>query len=127
MTLTITKVIKRTEDKNGKAYVSKEGRPYARASIQTQEFGAEWLGGFWRSDLVEGAKVEAEVKDREYNGKIYKDFVLPKKSEIADQKYEKLANTVTGLTLRIAALEEQVRRLAPKDYSDELPPDEIEA
>lgn len=113
MQITITKVIKRSTDKDGKLYISKEGKPYSRASIQCVEYATEWLGGFWSAALVEGAKVEAEVSEREYNGKIYKDFRLPKKEAVLDQKYEKLANDVTGLSLRVAKLEEQMRRLVP--------------
>lgn len=76
--LTITKVIVKTEDKYGKSLISKTGRPYSRASIQTNEYGATWLGGFGDPRLIVGATIEADITDREYQGKTYKDFKLAK-------------------------------------------------
>jgi len=84
MKLTITKVVKNDTNKAGDAYISKAGKPYSRASIKTAEYGDVWLGGFWSDALKEGSTIEAEITEREYNGKTYKDFKIAKKTEQKD-------------------------------------------
>lgn len=105
MQLTLTKVIKRDTDKQGNALISKQGKPYARASIQTTEYGSEWLGGFWNASLVEGAKIEAEVTDREYNGKTYKDFKMAKKEDPTAQTLRTIMSDLVTVKLILRSID----------------------
>lgn len=113
--LTITKVIVKTEDKYGKSLISKTGRPYSRASIQTNEYGATWLGGFGDPRLVVGATIEADVTDREYQGKTYKDFKLAKSApaSVSMDNTEVLAE-LTKVQIALGTLGTIVKRIEAK-------------
>lgn len=78
--VTISAVYINAEDKNGKPYMSKAGRPYKRASIKTVEHGNEYISGL-ASRAVEnwktGDKVTILISKKESNGKVYLNFELP--------------------------------------------------
>lgn len=106
--LTVTKAKKFLEDKNGNRYMTKDGRPFARASVQFQETGAEWFGGFWSEALQEGSKVQAELYEEEYGGKTYLKFKVARKEDKADAKLETILDRLTGLQLDMQIIKSAV-------------------
>lgn len=122
MQLTLTKVIKKDKDKEGKQYISKKGQPYSRASILCNEYGSEYLNGFWDARLVEGATIDAEITEREYNGKTYKDFKLAKKEAQSSLDTERILDAITAVRLDVTTLTAMVKRALqgpnPEDYPE---------
>ena len=101
MQLHLTKVGRYTTDKEGKALVTSDGRPYTRLLIRTQEYGDKVISGFgasWNESWKDGQTVEAEVKPTA-DGK-YLNLVKP--DPIAD-----LCKLYNKLERRVWALEEK--------------------
>ena len=107
MQLHIVKVSKKDTDKNGNPYISKQGKPYSRASIQTREHVGEWLGGFWSEALREGAIIEADITEREYNGKMYKDFKILKAADVVSVEIPAIKEAILNLAARVTKLEQK--------------------
>jgi hypothetical protein len=97
--LTVRRAKRFAEDKNGNRYKTKDGRPFARASVQFQETGDEWFGGFWSDALQEGSMIQAELFEEEYQGKIYKKFKIARPEDTNDAKLETILNRLMGLQL----------------------------
>ena len=80
MEITITKIDRSDKDKEGKAYVTKDGRPYTRLGLQTKEHGTKWLSGFdnyTTKNWKEGDTVDVEVtKVSGKDGKEYLNFKM---------------------------------------------------
>ena len=80
MEITITKIHRADKDKEGKAYVTKDGRPYTRLGLQTKEHGTSWLSGFdnyTTKNWKEGDTVDVEVtKVSSKDGKEYLNFKM---------------------------------------------------
>ena len=130
--LTITRIYTTDKDKNGNPLMSKQGKPYTRMSIQTQEYGEKWLSGFknqtsgsWKV----GEKVDVIVKE---SGQ-YLNFETPKKEGIADEKLEKILNALTGINLKLSAIFDHVvpaqkAKIAGTDIDypeDDIDPEDI--
>jgi hypothetical protein len=99
----LTKVTRYTTDKAGQPLKTKDGRPYTRVNIQTQEHGQKWLSGFGSNTNVnwkEGDKVELIVKE---NGE-YLNFSEPKKTDLVDEKLEQILNKLTTISLTLNSL-----------------------
>ena len=67
MQATLTRVTRNSKDKNGKPYINKNGKPFTRLGIQTQEHGAKWLSGFDNhatASWKEGDTVEIAVEEK---------------------------------------------------------------
>lgn len=68
MQVTITRIFRTTTDKKtGQPLINKNGKPYERVGIQTQEYGDKWLSGFgaaWNSYWKEGDTVNIEVEEK---------------------------------------------------------------
>ena len=65
MKITITKIIRSDKSKDGKPFITKDGRPYTRIAIQTNEHGSKWLSGFegfMTKNWAEGQEVEVDVE-----------------------------------------------------------------
>ena len=65
MQATITKIIRSDKSKDGKPFMTKDGRPYTRVAIQTKEHGSKWLSGFENfttKNWTEGQEVEIDVE-----------------------------------------------------------------
>lgn len=80
MQVTLTKVSRQSHKKDGSAYINKNGKPYTRLSIQTQEHGAKWLSGFAREDNAswkEGDTVDITVEEK---GE-YLNFSMPERQK----------------------------------------------
>lgn len=75
--VTIKRIYRSDKDKNGKPFLTRDGRPYSRIAIWTQEHGEQPLIGFgnrrnamWR----EGDQVELEIEHVVKDGKEYLNF-----------------------------------------------------
>lgn len=67
MKITLTKVYRTNRDKQGNLLKTKDGRPYERISIRTQEHGDKWISGFsapWNDNWNEGDVINANVETR---------------------------------------------------------------
>jgi hypothetical protein len=67
MQVQITKIVRKTVDKDNKPLVTRDGRPYTRVAIQTKEHGAKYLSGFenfTNKNWKEGDLVEIEVEEK---------------------------------------------------------------
>jgi hypothetical protein len=110
MKVTLTKVYRNTKDKNGVDLKTKDGRPYTRVSIKTQEHGDKWLSGFgaeWNSFWNEGDTVNIEVKE---NGQYL--------------NFERI-NELDEIRSRLTALEDAVfnNKMQPTDFG--IPPEDL--
>ena len=93
MNVTITKIYRSTQDKNGKPLTTKDGRNYERVSIKTREHGEKWISGFgnagnanWR----EGDTVEVFIEEK---GE-YLNFKQPDKLALLEERVNKLEAVV---------------------------------
>jgi len=103
--LTLGKVTKYTEGKNGLPYKDKNGRTFARASVRFVELGEDYFGGFWNDKLEEGAKIDVEVYEEVYEGKTYKKFRVAKKEDKLDQELAGIKNELTRMTIILRQIE----------------------
>ena len=63
--LTLTKVVRKDTDKEGKKLVTKDGREYVRLAVQCREYGDKWVSFFgapWNDSWKAGDVVDADVK-----------------------------------------------------------------
>src|SRR6266851_4411642 len=90
--LTVRRAKRFAEDKHGNRYKTRDGRPFARASVQFQETGDVWFGGFWSDALQEGSSIQAELFEEEYQGKNYKKFKIARQEDTLDAKLETIVN-----------------------------------
>lgn len=107
----LTAVYINETDKNGNQFISREGKPYKKMSIKTEQHGDKYLSGFVNKanqNWKKGDEVEIVVKE---NGQ-YLNFEVPKlgseveilKTQIASLKFkvdilweEKHGNTINSL------------------------------
>lgn len=102
--VSITKISRFVNDKNGKQLVSKDGKPYERVNICTDKHGDKWLSGFGSSATktwAVGDVVEIEVIQ---NGE-YINFKTPKIEVINSNKTKELEVRILSLEERVSALE----------------------
>ncbi|MEK7180286.1 MAG: hypothetical protein AAB706_02320 [Patescibacteria group bacterium] len=65
--LTLTKIYRSTTNKDGQELRTKDGRPYEKLGIKTEEYGDKWLSGFgnrFNENWREGNVVEVEVEQK---------------------------------------------------------------
>lgn len=104
MNVKITKVFTSTTDKQGKPLMGKNGKPYTRMAIKTQEHGEKWLSGFqnaYNANWKEGDTVDLEIDEVFRDGKAYLNFRSLTKIDL--------------LEARIVKIEEAIRRLEKED------------
>lgn len=88
---------------------SKDNKPYTSVSIKAAEYGDTYIGGFGNKSNESwkvGDVVEVESVDKkEYNGKTYLNFTLPKRTAVApsanSQKVEELLTKISEQLGRI--------------------------
>lgn len=101
--ITITKLYRSDKSKDGKPFVTKDGRPYSKISIKTREHGEVWLSGFeshWNANWREGQEVELETET--VIGKDGKEYMNYKKPD----PLATLVGELASLTKRVEALEQ---------------------
>lgn len=77
--VTISRISFFNKDKDGNNLVNKQGKPYTRVLIDTAD--GRTMSGFKNQTTEnwnEGDEVEVEVSEREYNGKTFYNFNVPK-------------------------------------------------
>ena len=110
MKLKIDELYVNDKDKNGNPFVSKDGKPFKKVAIK---YDGEWYSGFYNKTVASwkvGDEVEVEVEEKEFNGKVYKNFktpnsfgggaVLSKLDELI-AKVDKLTHLVEDLESRL--------------------------
>ena len=108
--VTLTNIQKYTTNKDGTPLMGKNGKPYTRVQIRCAEYAERALSGFGGKETDNwqiGNSVEITVKE---NGQ-YLNFEVPKVADKLDMKYEELANKVTGITMRLNAIESVIKRV----------------
>ena len=137
ITLTLGKVTKYTEGKDGKPYKDKNGRPFARASVRFIEMGEDYFGGFWNDKLEEGAKVDVEVYEEVYEGKTYKKFRVAKKEDKLALELSEIKTKLGKMNFDIQTILKHLSGESPlnltsagtkiPDFSeiDDIPPEDV--
>lgn len=129
MELTLTKVVRKDTDKEGKPLTTKDGRPYTRLGIQTREHGAKWLSGFsapWNQSWKEGDTVECDVEQKGEYLNISKPDPLTefaKKLTHLGLEFWKLEDRVKKLEAAQPKVNVQVSKPTPAQLSE--PPDDL--
>lgn len=111
-----------------------------KTGVQFKEYGDIWHD-IWTSGLKEGQVLEGTRASRDYQGKTYWDFKLPKKDEVMagavkeqGDKLEQILNKLTGMNLILQSIREhtvpsrdkQVKVNTEVDYpASEYPEGEI--
>lgn len=95
MKVVLKRITVSDKSKDGKPFITKDGRPYSRIGIQTDVHGAMWLSGFageqtkyWK----EGDTVHIEVEE---NGQ-YLNFKPLSKLDLLEARVEKLEQMMQG-------------------------------
>ena len=104
--ITLTKLYRSDKDKNGNPLKTRDGRPYERISVKCSEFGEKWLSGFSNRtnfNWKEGDDVTVEIEEK---GE-YLNF--------------KTLSSLDLLEIRVAKLEEQVKKIEFGVKDDNLP------
>lgn len=115
MKLHLTNVTRYDKDKEGNPLKTKDGRPYTRLVIKTDEYQAKSISGFDSQETRDwkvGDEVEAEVEQK---GE-YLNFKLPKKGELSQQTLEQILKTVTNLRLDVSEILNRIPRDLKKEY-----------
>jgi hypothetical protein len=100
MKVTINKVMRYTEDKNGNPLRTKDGKPYTSLRMQVAEYPDKWMSGFDGKSTAtwkEGDVVEVFVEQK---GE-YLNFKVPNATSVATEK-------IGDLEARVVALEKVV-------------------
>lgn len=85
-----------------------------KMGVQFNEYPDVWHD-VWISGLRVGDVLEGTRSSREWEGKTYWDFKLPKKDDVTNTKLEQILNKLTGMSLTLefikeATLTEEKRR-----------------
>jgi len=106
MNITITKIHRSDKDKEGKAYVTKDGRPYTRLGLQTKEHGTKWLSGFENyttKNWKEGDSVDVEVSEvAGKDGTVYLNFKMISEIDKVWKELQRQTGKIMGIEKRIA-------------------------
>jgi len=111
--LTITKIVRYTTNKEGEKLINRNGKPYERVYITTEEKGDKWISGFGsrsNQEWKEGDVVEVNVVQ---NGE-YLNFETPR-SSVSPQALEDLKMRLENIESRLSALEMGGEEPTPDD------------
>lgn len=95
------------QDKEGKPYMTKNGKPFVRVSVKAEEYGNEYISGIWfGADCPWGIGQEVEfiIKEEIYKGKKQLNFELPPKENPNQKNFEEITTKVTKIGLGIDEL-----------------------
>ncbi len=97
----------------------KTGKPdsFNKIGIQSQEHGAQWMDFTFRGNhgLSVGQVIEGDVVSRDYNGKTYYDFKLPKKATQATTSDEAASLLKLQVIPMLKTIWEKLERMEGKD------------
>ena len=112
MQVTLTKVHRTDKNKNGDPLINRNGQPYTRTSIKTQEHNDRWLNGFGNQENAQwqiGQQVEIIIEE---NGQ-YLNFKMPRsESSISRVEFD-------DLKAHVKSLEDAIREM--KQSNDSKP------
>ena len=91
--------------KDGKPYMTKNGKPFVRVSVKVAEYGDQYISGLWFGadcPWQVGHKVELQISEGEYQGKKELKFEIPKREDKSLAEINARQNSVpASSTLRI--------------------------
>ena len=96
----ITKIYRNEKDKNGNILKTKDGRPYERVALKTEEYGDKYVSGFGNkanSVWKVGDTVEVEISK---NGE-YINFEMPKVANGVSPELMAKINQILENTVKI--------------------------
>lgn len=111
MQITLTKVFRSTKKKDGTPLIGKNGRPYTKLAIKTNEHGDRWLSGFDGKETQgwkEGDTVDVIVEEK---GE-YLNFSVPKKEAQSSAAIEKLIEKIDAVNTNALRAISMIKQLA---------------
>jgi len=88
MKVKVTRIFKKDTDREGiKLVGKKDGKPYWKIGIKTEETGDEWLSGFANSTsdprymMEEGGTYSIAIEEKHVGDKVFKNFRMLKPEE----------------------------------------------
>jgi len=117
----IERIVRSKTNKEGKPYITKDGRPYERVAIQVSEMEGTWLSGFGNSqnqDWKEGDFVEIEITTNEKDGKTYYNFRMP-------SDLEQVKNRLTILEKAVFGNKDKALEKANEALDEEIDPNNL--
>jgi len=99
--LTITKIYRSTKDKLGNELKTKDGRPYERVAIKTQEYGDKYISGF-SGDFNRNWQIGDKVKVLVEQKGEYLNFSKITENDLLELRVAKLEKDVEALRKFIA-------------------------
>lgn len=112
--ITAVKVDPSINKQTGERNMTKSGKPCFSVGIKTAELGDVWLNNNFMPFEPKGwenSEQDLEVIDREYNGKIYKNFKLMPREEKTTEGTGKIAFSITHLHQKIDHLQEDISNI----------------
>src|SRR3990167_6408169 len=97
------------EGKDGKLYVSKNGKPFVRVSIKVEDpqYKDEYISGLWFGadcPWKVGESVEIIIREEEYQGKKQWKFEVPKKENPNQKYFEEIMGRLLKLELMLVSI-----------------------
>ena len=93
--------------------------------VQFKETGETWFD-VWASGLRDGQQLTGTRESRDWEGKTYWNFRLPKKEDVQNQMNEKILNKLTQMNVLLSAIHQHIvpKKFAPVpsegiDYPEE--------
>ena len=124
MKVTIKGIWRNTTDRQGKPLIGRNGQPYTKLSLKTQEHGDRYIYGFGNQDNARwnnGDIVEIEVWEDTYQDKQYLKFKMPKRT-ITREEFEALSAKVEALEKKVnAALSGTTTQINELEPDEEVP------
>lgn len=114
MKVTINKVMRYTEDKNGNPLKTKDGKPYTSLRMQVAEYPDKWMSGFDGKSTAswkEGDVVEVFVEQK---GE-YLNFKVPNATSAATEKIGNLEERVAALEKVVFSSVKEVEQKTPEE------------
>ena len=125
--LTITKIDRKSTDRDGNQLKTRDGREYSRVGIQVREKEG-WLSGFSNyanKDWKEGDVIEVELEDKTgADGTVYHNFKALSQTQLLELRVKKLENAV--FNMNTGQPERQEEAEMPEEPITNKPHDEID-
>ena len=119
--VTLIKVAVSDEKKDGTKLITKNGKPFWKVGIQTNEHGDKWINGLAFNQVTwkEGDTVELMIGEEEYQGVKRLKFGMPTQQNIQGEKIDKVL-------VELAFIKHKVDQIASVVVKDNYPTPESE-
>ena len=109
------------EGKDGKLYVSKNGKPFVRVSIKVEDpqYKDEYISGLWFGadcPWKVGESVEIIIREEEYQGKKQWKFELPKKENPNQKYFEEINDRLLKIEMMLIKIGQHLMPPPKEDY-----------